>query len=194
MLSLAEYISKNALVAREDKSFLFPSVTRKIGMDLGLSVTGVSKRKLQSTRDLSLVPLGTAPPKISLENESLSGSQALDYVLLILSNAVIKLQAVVKTSMLSDKRQYKRFLQSLESLLNDLESGLKTFVDQLIRMDPSLPLDLWLVMQQRNSQMYEDCSAMLKLMDNLLSFTRARTESFIEQQVLILCLIVGCWN
>lgn len=179
-MSLAEYISKNALVVREDKTFLFPSITRKIGMELGLAV---SKRKVQSTRDLSLVPLGTAPPKIALESEGLSGSQALDYILLILSNAVIKLQAVARTALLSDKRQYKRFLQSLEGLLNDFESGLKAFVDQLVRADPSLPLDLWLVMQQRNTQMYEDCSAMAKLMDNLLSFTRARTESFIEQQV-----------
>ena len=185
-MALTEYIVKNSLLPREDKSFLFPTLSRKVGMPLDLSSLTVPKKKPQCSRDLSSTLLGTAPPKVHLESEGLSGSQALDFVILLLATAMIKLQSVAKSSMISsgDRKQHRKFILQLEAALNDLEGGLKGFVDQMIKIDPTLPLDLWILMAQRNAQMYEDCSAMAKLMDNLLSFTRARTETFIEQQVL----------
>lgn len=187
MMYLCETIK--SLIGNPDRNylFLFPQIKKPM-IDLNL------RKKVTSTKRFSEAPLvGSQPPKLEFD-EVVSSVQAFEYVLLTLISGTIKIQEVARSAIVKDKKQQKRFLSNLENLLSEIDPFIKSFAESLIKMDPGIPIELWSIVNIRYRQLFEECSTVTKLIENLSSFLRVCSERFIDQQVFYFFNLPDKWN
>ena len=167
-----------SLIGIPERNYLFPfPQTKRPMIDL------TARKKINCTKKFSEIPLSSNMP-VKLEFDEVPSSiQAFEYVLLILISSTIKIQQIARSSLTKEKKQHKRFLASLENLLSEIDPFFKSFAESLLKVDPGIPIELWCIANVRYRQLFEECSCVTKLLENLSSFLRVCSERFIDQQV-----------